>query len=483
MSIKKLLNFELMETKDRVSHLNSIDIHNIKLKSSELELAANYILWGKNPDGKDSTTNFGIEPPGRIAQSRRKLPESLDTLRENPAFNEEGICSVHDTAAKKVRKKTLDREEVRQAAPAEIRPIFEDLWRRIDRLDLEISEARFLKGKSEKPPRDSLLGRFSEEEIREIRERAAENTEATLNAKTRMLADLRNEQFVIQDATQNPHIRRNPIPYQPELEEIEIRILPIGYSRETVNFFAPFRNFPSLDAEDPVLFDLLWKEKEALDSTVWVDFREKATVRGVVAGFWDLRKQYEGEQYKEESQYGDEVSAARAIYSAFLYYLREADLSQFNRIILFLRLRKVGNEKVQEILGKVFGKKIGLNYISTILTHKILDEISAAASRHRALLEAAPFGEEWKICSHCGQRLLRDTHYFGVKKSAKDGYSYYCKSCEKRNRTAHSRDPVLEQIGEELRENPAYSETLETLLEERGYGLGEEVGEEVRENE
>ena len=85
-------------------------------------------------------------------------------------------------------------------------------------------------------------------------------------------------------------------------------------------------------------------------------------------------------------------------------------------------------------INKKYGKTYTVNYISTIFRQKIIPAINNAASYHKQIIRSLPFDEEFKVCTKCGRRLLRDPINFVRKSRAKDGLSNHCKACDKRER-------------------------------------------------
>ena len=121
----------------------------------------NYILWGK-----DRNTGLNAKQDGSVQLSSRSGDwdadskyESLDALLESPTFNEASLVQV-DTPLLKNKKEVFSREDALAQCPEDMRPIFEDLFRQIDILDLKINYYDLLHGKRIKPPREDLVDKF-----------------------------------------------------------------------------------------------------------------------------------------------------------------------------------------------------------------------------------------------------------------------------------------------------------------------------------
>ena len=125
---------------------------------------ANYILWGKQ---EQSNTNLVQDKEIQI-QTRSGLwdktsaqIESLDSLMDSPSFSESSI--IAPTSPKwKYPKQTISRSQIRKTADPETLEVFENLWSRIDELELELNYYDLLHGKRVKPPREELLSKFDE---------------------------------------------------------------------------------------------------------------------------------------------------------------------------------------------------------------------------------------------------------------------------------------------------------------------------------
>lgn len=128
----------------------------------------NYLLWGK-----DRTTGLNAKQDGSVQLTSKNgdwdttsdKVESLDALMESPTFNE---ASVSDLTAPPIRQKreVFSRDEALAQCPEELKPIFKELFRSIDELELKINYYELLHNKRLNPPRDQLLRKFTEEEQR-----------------------------------------------------------------------------------------------------------------------------------------------------------------------------------------------------------------------------------------------------------------------------------------------------------------------------
>ena len=116
------------------------------------------------------------------------------------------------------------------------------------------------------------------------------------------------------------------------------------------------------------------------------------------------------------------------------FYVRQADLPEIQQKILEMKIKKIKNQDIAALINQEFQKNYTTNYISTIFRQKIIPAINAAAEYHEKIVGNLFFEEEFKVCSKCGRRLLRDPINFVRRSRAKDGLSNHCKRCDKEER-------------------------------------------------
>ena len=68
----------------------------------------------------------------------------------------------------------FDREAALRKADPNLKPLLEDLFDEIDRTELTINFYELRVGKRKKPPRPSLLNRFSQDDLAHFESRAAQ---------------------------------------------------------------------------------------------------------------------------------------------------------------------------------------------------------------------------------------------------------------------------------------------------------------------
>lgn len=85
-------------------------------------------------------------------------------MMESPTFNEASLRRPTE-ARTKVAREVFSREDALAQCPPHLVPTFEELFKRIDRLEMQIHFYEFAHGKRKEEPRASLLRKFTEDEI------------------------------------------------------------------------------------------------------------------------------------------------------------------------------------------------------------------------------------------------------------------------------------------------------------------------------
>ena len=93
-------------------------------------------------------------------------------MMESPTFNEASLRRPTE-ARTKIGREVFSREDALAQCPPHMKSIFEELFARIDHLEMQIHFYEFAHGKRKEEPRATLLKRFSQEEIDAARAVAA----------------------------------------------------------------------------------------------------------------------------------------------------------------------------------------------------------------------------------------------------------------------------------------------------------------------
>ena len=436
------LDFSLTTDEERVAFLNEYLQRPEFIKkpptADELETMGNYVLWGKNPDtGLNAKQAKICDIATKYKTWDNDTVESLEGLMEQPTFNEAALQPLAAGPPLKQKREVFSRKEALAKCPDFLVPTFTELFRHIDELDLTINYYDLAHGKRKNPPRDTLLIKFTPEQQEALRQTAESWNQYTYLRQRHNLVDLRREQYTLRDSfaptiiTNDTHITVEPAP--PPSIDVEIEVLPLGTNNGTHTAALLFRDWKDLHpwAYDTnqleQISDVLWK-KESYKPTAqqkYIDFRELEHVYQLFQMFFDL---------ENAAVIAEMESNLPSLMTTLKFYTDQAELSEVQREILDLKLRKVKNIDIADQINKKWGKSYTANYISTIFRQRIIPKINEAAAYHVKLVSNVFFEEEFKTCTGCKQIMLKDSNNFTRKARSKDGYTTRCKKCEKASR-------------------------------------------------
>ena len=431
------LDFSISSTSERKDFVDQYvqrpEFISKPLTEDELETIANYILWGKDPDGLNCTQRGEIQIETRNKTWQRDDTESLDAMMESPTFNEASLRRPTE-ARTRIAREVFDRQKALNECPAHMRAVFQDLFDRIDKLEMSIHFYEFAHGKRKEPPRTALIKRFSEEEIRVAEATAAKWNQYKYLKQRHLIVELRREQFTLRDSYIEKHLRHSPP--EPDLDPIhldldaEIPVFPLGLVG------APFSDL--VFKPDDQLNPYTYTEKE-LDVLTHHYWNKKSESRPLLFfDFGELEHVYElfGQLNELEEELDDLPieSNLKKLLDTLKYYIALTDLSEAQRDILDLKINKTKNQDIANIINKKYGKSYTANYISTIFRQKIIPRINESAQFHALIIENMCFEENFKKCHGCGKVLLIDAENFVRKSRSKDGFSTKCKKCDRADR-------------------------------------------------
>ena len=436
------LDFTIPTLGERVKFINEyVEKEEFKKKpltSEELEMCGNYLLWGKDATGKNAVQRKEVQIETRNKTwSKEQESESLEALLESPTFNENNII-VPTAARPKVQKEVFSRSDALRDCPKELKPVFENLFKRIDQLDLLLNYYDLAHGKRKNPPREELLKRFSPEAQKEIQEKSTHLNQFNYLKLRHQLVELRKEQFSLRDSYKFT-IKRDPIyNYAPtttsKILDVDVQIFPLGviYPNQKISqlIFKPFeelvpQNFSQEDLQKISEFYWNKRELEKNEKGEFFDFRKIEHVYNLFLEYFDL---------EDASKLGEIESTTNFLLETFKYYAANANLSDIYKDILKLKVRKKKNQDIANFINNKYGKSYTSNYISTIFKQKIIKKITEIAAYHQTIIESIYFPEEFKTCNTCGKTLLKCSDNFVRKERSKDGFTNRCKNCDKEER-------------------------------------------------
>lgn len=408
MKKKFSLNYDIYSDQDRVKEINKIlDNLNSTPSNSDLELMANYILYGKDENNTNAIQRKETYEEKKRYNSFKKASEkveSLDAIMDNPMMDQIGFKAMDEKYVYKKIKPSIKRpkfnKEGQLTDPGDSQiPGMEQLWESIDRLQKIINIAD---GKI--PPDENPIITDSYK----------------LYKMRHQLIELRRDQYYLKD------------------------------------LFAPTIKFLNCKPSSPQLIDwdndsFYWISKEEWEKKINssyiklsknpndYEWREDGMVKWVVRRHtfdWEnpTHIKYLIDNYSAiwQMAYDQPYSDARILIMDFDRYQTMADLSPLRQHILNRKIDKWTYLNILRELDKEWNIQYNENHICTIVTTEIPQKIAKIARRNRLLLET-PI-EERKTCTICKKALPKDYLFFGKNSGRRDGFSSSCKECEKKRR-------------------------------------------------
>lgn len=442
------LDFTLETAKERADSLIDIDPN---ATARELEMCADYIMWGKfKPGSKDSPVSTGqVLNPSKNKTWRRAEDESLEAMSEKEGSQPEIQHSMYANSFGEslerphyVLRKTpkFSRKATRKALKErnllDLLEDYEELWLEIDKLDLMVAHWEIIRGrrKTVKELRPALLKRLTPALISECKRKAEHFSEYEGLRHKRELVRLRTRQYEMKDLfsptiLNSPYVRASASTTTPSRE-----ILPLGgcgWSKGSKLIF--FEDITKEHFESPlILHHLMYYDK--VDKSDSYDFCNQEHIALLT---YELRNIYDEtfEESLERQEY------FRSLWDAFFYYFKRANLKDFQRAIVILKAVDATNSDIVEHLKTHYGKKYRENYISTIFRNQCCREIARAAQLHYEQVEGFLLGEEaFKRCNTCGNLKLKSADFFVRRKSSADGFTNRCKECSRKVKEAKAKN-------------------------------------------
>ena len=437
MANRLKLDFSIQSTDGRRDFVNEYitqpQFQRIPLTSDELETIANYILWGKDPDGLNVTQRGEIQIETRNKTWQRDDTESLDALMESPTFSEASLRRPTE-ARTRIAREVFDRKKTLNECPTHLIPVFEDLFKRIDTIELMLNYYEFSHGRRKEPPRAALLKRFTQEELANAETAASKWNQFKYLKQRHLIVELRREQFTLRDTYIEKHVRHTPV--EPEIEPVdpdldaEIPVFPLGLKTGPIGAML-FKSEQDLnpstysDSDLRKVLQFYWSKKSESRPAIFFDFRNLEHIYELFGQLNEL----------EESISSLPVNSNLSkLLDTLKYYIEMTDLTEAQREILDLKINKTKNQDIADIINKKYNKSYTANYISTIFRQKIIPRINETAEFHAKIIENLSFPENFKKCTGCGKVLLIDPDKFVRKSRSKDGFSTRCKICDRNDR-------------------------------------------------
>ena len=152
---------------------------------------------------------------------------------ESPTFSEASLRRPTE-ARTRIAREVFDRKKTLNECPEHLVPVFEDLFKRIDYIELQLNFYEFAHGRRKEPPRAQLTKRFTQKELESAEQIASKWTQFKYLKQRHLIVELRREQFTLRDTYIEKHVRKTPP--EPDLEivnpdfDAEIPVYPLGLS-------------------------------------------------------------------------------------------------------------------------------------------------------------------------------------------------------------------------------------------------------------
>lgn len=434
------LNFSLEYMDERQKFVNEyIEEEQFKknpLTEIEIETIANYILWGKDKDGKSPVQKKEVEVETKYSTwNKNKKVESLEELMENPAFDENTIMRTGSVIPTKQKREVFNREQALKEAPDYLIPDYEILFRQIDETDLVINYYEIIIGKRKNPPREELLNRFTVLEQEKIYERAKKLNQRTYLKLRHYLVELRTSQFTLRDSYKFQIQKESKIhlKYEGENTSIgeDIPVLPLGLFDGSITAKDVFvtqnelKNIKHTEKDLKRISEFFWEQKKINpeNTKMYFDFCNLEHVYQLILTYSELEIELE--------ELSDINTTTDKLLNTLNFYVNQSQLGDMHKEILNLKIQKEKNENIAKYINEKYNKSYTVNYISTIFRQKIIKEINAAAEFHKELIENIFFPENFRTCTKCGEYLLKSPYNFVRKSRATDGFTGRCKRCDR----------------------------------------------------
>lgn len=428
------LDFTLNSTTERTAflknYLQNAEFQTRPLSNEEIETCSNYILWGKEKDGKSAVQKKEIEIDTRHKTwNPRKEEESLEALLETPTFNEQSILPPV-AAIPKYKKEVFNRSKALKEAPKDLKPLLQSLFYEIDSLDLLLTFYDLRTGKRSSSPRSELLDRFTKEEITQIKEKSEKLNQFQYLKLRHHLVEKRKEQYTLKDTYSSPVQQILPQPYipiEPVIIGEDIPVFPLGIKgKKDEKIFPNLHNInlkSYTEADLKEISDRIWsleRERNPFNDKLYFSFLDENHLYKLLNALTDL---------EEEEEILESLS--KELVSTLEYYIEMADLSDIQKEILELKIKRESNQKIVNYINQKYKRSYTVNYISTIFTQQIVKKISNAAALHQKVMDNIFYPENFKKCSNCGATLLKDADFFMRRSRSIDGFTNRCKRCDK----------------------------------------------------
>lgn len=404
----------------------------------ELEVLGNYLLFGKDEDGKNGVQKGDYQIETRFKAWTPYEPLSLEELQESPGFNEGYLQPIAaDTVVPKITRQVFDREEALAKTEGQLRDDFLALFSQIDETEYLIGIYELEIGKRNKPIRAELINRLGADACARLADKAKTLNRRAYLFKKHELVELRSQQYVLAESYMENSINSRDCRWYTSAPiqrfDSDIPVYPLGFKYAGRNLV--FKDENELRAE-------LYTEEQLKEVSNLVNKEKK--YKGFYFDFENADHVYELLMNLEDIYYGlndqDVESNEKQLVDTIDYYIGFSDLTDLQIDILRMKIEKKKNQEIVEFVNQKYDTNYTANYISTIFRQKIIRQIVDSVSYHRRIVENLFFPENFKKCNCCGRSYLVDGRNFVKKTRARDGFSNTCKRCNRDDRERRKKD-------------------------------------------
>lgn len=409
------LDYSIERDVDRVQAIYDIlDTLNKNPTNTELEQMANYILYGKDEEGKNAKQRGEMTDDNKRYNSFKTADEkllSLDEILENPATDERELQSANKRSVYKRPKPTISKPKYNKKTGELIDPGDSDipgmqqLWDDIARVEhiVAVNEG--------KVPYDDHTPLLKDS--------------YRLYQLKHQLIDMRRHQYYLKDIFKPTlHFAGADHPKTQFVDWTADAFYWISRAELDKKIANSLTSRVSRNIED-------YEVRQGPDGEPqykWMvqphtfDWENPNHIKHLINQFDGLYDQL----HEKLDTYG------YTLLLDFERYRAMAHLSDARSYILDQKLARAPYGEIVENLQIRFGIKYTENYLCTILAKEIPEKIACAAQRHRLLIETP--ADKRKKCATCGRELPKHKLFFCLNKGRKDGYSSSCKECERNKR-------------------------------------------------
>ena len=424
------LDFQKLTISERLAEiqreLNRSQTLNQPLTPSNLSTLADYILWHDH-GAERKTLDLNSTWTNQTQLS------SLDALREeNPAIdniiNSTPISYTQST-------QPFSRNQALRNYPNRAEDLY-SLWKTIDVIALATADK----------PSDKLIKHLKFSFKDNINEglHQVEALKSTLTPYKKLklrhqLIELRTQQYelapVNSDFT-NSSLLTLPLHESFNAKKADFAVFPDFIIPESLNYSNPL-TLPAINYLDIYTNDLLGNfecSTFSKDSTYHLNLYDSKLLSNLILNYYEIEDL--ANAAKEDHNVHNGFPGLYRRLNFIIYCAAQLCLSETQFFILLHKMDGEENNQILRELAAVGGPLYQQNYVSTIFRQRIITSLQTFMSLYVATNNAAyrKHYEKFKECAICGRLLLIDNEQFAVSSKTKDGFSFKCKWCSRKER-------------------------------------------------